>query len=73
MNGYILLVTIVYLIGTGGTSSGTAANMTTMPFADFRACAEAADTTRRQIFASVPEYRTKPVVHAVCLPQSSNH
>lgn len=69
MNGFVLIVTIIYLVGTGGSSSGTAANVSTAPFADFRSCAEAADTTRRQIFASIREYETKPRVHAVCLPQ----
>jgi hypothetical protein len=73
LNGFILIVTIVYLVGTGGTGTGTAAQVSSMQFADFRSCAAAADMTRRQIIASVPDGYPKPKVHGVCLPQSSTH
>jgi len=71
MNGFILLLSVVYTVGQGGTSSGPAASYATAQFADFRACAEAADVARKQVYASLSEYGSRPRVHAVCLPQSS--
>jgi len=71
MNGFILLLSVVYAVGTGGTSSGQAASYATATFADFPACAEAAKMARKQVYADLGEYGSKPYVHAVCLPQAT--
>jgi len=58
-------------VGQGGTSSGEAASYTSAQFADFPACAHAADVARKQVYADIGEYRRKPIIHAVCLPQAT--
>jgi hypothetical protein len=71
VNGYLLIISVVYIVGQGGTASGPAVNYTAA-FADFPACAKAADTARKQIYADMFQNGNRPRIHAVCLPQSSH-
>jgi hypothetical protein len=71
MNGYVLLISITFLLPARGQDQ-VGAQVATAQFADFRSCAEAADAARHQIYASSPPNSPRPRVHALCLPQSSN-
>ena len=65
MNGFILILSVVHIIGTGGPTGGAAANYTTATFAALKASNTAAQKTRELVYNDLAGHDHKPHVSAV--------
>jgi hypothetical protein len=70
MNGFVLLISVVYHLSVGGPSGGSAANFAAVPFVDEQACETAASKARDMVYSQFGD-QGKPMVTAACVPQSS--
>jgi hypothetical protein len=70
MNGFVLLISVVYHLTVGGPDGGSAANFSTATFADEQACRTAARKAQELVENQFAQ-GAMPRVSAACVPQSS--
>jgi hypothetical protein len=71
MDGFVLILSILWSVTTGGPTGGAAGNYTTATFADAQACMKAGEVARAMVYKQFAPAAKKPSVNFACVPQSS--
>ncbi|SAK59392.1 hypothetical protein AWB81_01837 [Caballeronia arationis] len=71
MNGFILILSVVWQFTQGGPTGGAAANYTTATFADESACKKAGEAARAMVYREFARGAKTPHVNFICVPQVS--